>query len=507
MDTQSESLLAVTNNLQDLLHASQSSRNDQAQSSECLQTANSLLDDLRTLMTTHTQILEGVKESTEVNSRLLRRKRNTPPVSIHGQVAGIHTKLDQLSSLVTNIELAFRCLPADAFIPIQTSNNLSYCRKISSSCKLEYAYDRSTQIAAQTEGSPAPATQRLDNFHAREGTTQSFSVPVRSNDAPDTIPVDAAYLETVEHNGRQYQRYAVENGIYFAPVDEDEAERLSDMHRIFEAMFDNRLIFPPVLRPRRILDCGYGCGSWAIDVAEQYPNCEVIGIDMYPYPIPNVFPRNLDLQVDDLNSPSTFPTNHFDMVHSRMMSGGIHANRWAGYMQDILRVLQPRGWCQMVEVYFNAQSDNGTLTKNHALHVWSQRYLESTQPYKDPQAPLRLQNRMTEAGFVEVESRLIILPLCGWSNDARDKAVGDANRLNTQRLLSSLAQYPFSTMLGMSNTDIALLVAQARAEADNPAFMAYFPVYLCIGRKPDGYRVPRDGKNKPRRNPSVLNVA
>ena len=44
------------------------------------------------------------------------------------------------------------------------------------------------------------------------------------------------------------------------------------------------------------------------------------------------------------------------------MSGGIHANRWMNYLGDILRVLRPGGWCQMVEIYFNAQSDNGTLT-------------------------------------------------------------------------------------------------------------------------------------------------
>ncbi len=46
------------------------------------------------------------------------------------------------------------------------------------------------------------------------------------------------------------------------------------------------------------------------------------------------------------------------------MSGGIHANRWMNYLGDILRVLRPGGWCQMVEIYFNAQSDNGTLTSS-----------------------------------------------------------------------------------------------------------------------------------------------
>lgn len=47
------------------------------------------------------------------------------------------------------------------------------------------------------------------------------------------------------------------------------------MHEIFNMMFDNRLIFPPIPRPRRILECGSGSGAWAMEVAEQYPECEV----------------------------------------------------------------------------------------------------------------------------------------------------------------------------------------------------------------------------------------
>ncbi|KAK4166017.1 S-adenosyl-L-methionine-dependent methyltransferase [Cladorrhinum sp. PSN259] len=298
-----------------------------------------------------------------------------------------------------------------------------------------------------------------------------------------TIPVDNTYREVIVHNNREFQRFAVENSIYFAPVDEDEVERLVYQHQVFNMIFENRSIFPPIPRPRRILECGSGSGAWAIEVAEEYPECEVIGIDINPYPVPEDIPPNVDFQVDDLNSPSTFPSNYFDLVNSRMMAGGIHRNRWANYMSDILRVLRPGGWCQMVEIYFNAQSDNGTLTENHALQVWSQSYMQSLQPYKDPRAPLRLQNLMTQAGFVEVESRLITLPL-----NPREREIGVANRANVHRLLSALAMYPFSQGLNMSNTDIQLLVAQARSEADNPAFKAYFPVYVCIGRKPGSSR-------------------
>ncbi|KAL2153140.1 hypothetical protein VTH82DRAFT_4295 [Thermothelomyces myriococcoides] len=301
-----------------------------------------------------------------------------------------------------------------------------------------------------------------------------------------TVPVDNTYRDVVVYANREFQRYALENGIYFAPVDDDEIDRLQYMHGIFNMMFDNRLIFPPIPRPRRILDCGSGSGAWAMEVAEQYPECEnagfldkefedadsasVIGIDIYPYPVPEDIPPNLEFQVDDLNSPSTFPSNYFDLVHSRMMAGGIHANRWMNYLSDILRVLRPGGWCQMVEIYFNAQSDNGTLTSNHALQIWSQSYMQSIQPLKDPRAPLRLQNWMVQAGFVEVESRMLTLPLSGWPTDPRENAIGAANQANLHRLMSSLSVYPLAHALNMTDAEIQLLIAQARSEANNPAF-------------------------------------
>lgn len=40
-------------------------------------------------------------------------------------------------------------------------------------------------------------------------------------------------------------------------------------------VFDYRLLFPPLSEPKRVLDCGYGSAAWAIEVAEQYPDCEV----------------------------------------------------------------------------------------------------------------------------------------------------------------------------------------------------------------------------------------
>ncbi|VZI17635.1 unnamed protein product [Fusarium fujikuroi] len=216
-----------------------------------------------------------------------------------------------------------------------------------------------------------------------------------------TVPLDETFTETIEHYGRSYQHYSLTNGTYFAPIDEDEISRLEVMHGVLSRLFDGRLIFPPIRSPRRILDCGCGPGDWAIEVATQYPDAEVLGIDVSPHMIPENPPDNMELQVDDLNGRQVVARN-------QMVAGGIHANRWRSYIRDIFRVLKPGGWCQMVEIYFNAQSDN--------------------------------------------------------------------------------ALYPFTQFLGMSFSDFQLLIAQARSEASNPAFKAYFPVchrsYVCIGRKP-----------------------
>ncbi|KAL7920021.1 S-adenosyl-L-methionine-dependent methyltransferase [Trichoderma austrokoningii] len=200
--------------------------------------------------------------------------------------------------------------------------------------------------------------------------------------------------------------------------------------------------------------------------------------------IPEELPDNLDLQVDDLNGEFTFPSNHFDVVHSQLMAGGIRASRWQSYLKDIYRVLQPGGWCQMVEMYFNAQSDNGTLSPDHALSRWSRGYLDTMDPQKDPRAALRLKDWMNNAGFVDVESRLLTLPMSPWSSDPRDREIGTLNAGVVSQLLYSMGLYPFTKMRDMPLEDFQIMVAQARNEAANPSYRAYFPLYVFIGRKP-----------------------
>ena len=80
------------------------------------------------------------------------------------------------------------------------------------------------------------------------------------------------------------------------------------------------------------------------------------------------------------------------------------------------RSLKPGGWVQMIECYYMCQSDNGSITDSHAIRQWSNAYMRSLNEVKDPRAPLQLQSMLAAAGFINVESQMIPLPLCGWSS-------------------------------------------------------------------------------------------
>ncbi|KAJ5728698.1 uncharacterized protein N7483_003206 [Penicillium malachiteum] len=323
-----------------------------------------------------------------------------------------------------------------------------------------------------------------------------------TNPDSQTVELDREFLDTITVQGREYQKYSIDHRTYFEPIDDkEEAQRLDDQQKIFQKIFDDRLIFPPIRRLRRVLDCGHGAASWAVDVAEQHPNCEVIGVDIAPHMSPDDVPENLWLQVDDLNRAFTFPSNHFDLVQSRLLATGLHRARWPSFTRDIFRVLKPGGWVQMIEIYYNVQSDNGAITDEHALRRWSKQYMRALEDRKDLRIGSKLRTLLTEAGFEEVDVTMMPLPLSAWSTDARMRSIGQSNNDNIQQLLESLTLYPLTQRLHMPTANFESLIQRARREARDHSLKAYFPLYVpaigmrafpdadkiryvCIGRKP-----------------------
>jgi methylase of polypeptide subunit release factors len=60
--------------------------------------------------------------------------------------------------------------------------------------------------------------------------------------------------------------------------------RLDIMHHIYNMLLGGRLHAAPLdeERTQRILDVGTGTGIWAVEMADQFPQAEVIGTDLSP---------------------------------------------------------------------------------------------------------------------------------------------------------------------------------------------------------------------------------
>ncbi|KAM3481830.1 hypothetical protein MY8738_004326 [Beauveria namnaoensis] len=91
---------------------------------------------------------------------------------------------------------------------------------------------------------------------------------------------------------------------------------------------------------------------------------------------------------------------------------------------------------------------------------------------------------MRSAGFIDIESKLITLPMSAWPTEPRDERIGRANRENIKELLATASLYPLTEQMKMPIEEYEQLISRARDEAGDPGLKAYFPLYVFIGRKP-----------------------
>jgi 2-polyprenyl-3-methyl-5-hydroxy-6-metoxy-1,4-benzoquinol methylase len=92
------------------------------------------------------------------------------------------------------------------------------------------------------------------------------------------------------------------------PTDETEQDRLDLHHELMRLVWDGNLHEAPLKEPLRILDIGTGTGIWAIDMADKFPNAEVIGTDITPDPTglgtrEPIFKLSMDTSHSELTSP------------------------------------------------------------------------------------------------------------------------------------------------------------------------------------------------------------
>ncbi|KAI9706939.1 MAG: hypothetical protein M1820_004525 [Bogoriella megaspora] len=312
---------------------------------------------------------------------------------------------------------------------------------------------------------------------------------------------DDARRRRVMYNERLYQQWSVENDIYCVPIDDREEQRLLDQHNVVQTYLElvgfrqplgGGFVVPPIQQaPRRILDCGYGQGSWAIGIAEEFPDSEVVGIDIWHSDIDDM-PDNLEFDSWNLNdsfrdmqdSEGTYKRGTFDLINSRFLAPGIHERRWPTYIRELVRLLRRGGWLQVVEWAYLFQSMSGNIDRMPYCQRWNDSYRTALQGKRDPRIGSRIKRLMQDEGLVGVDCKTYSVPIGGWYPDARMQQVGLLNRTIFGEALESLAMWPFTQELeGQTKQTVENLAVGVRQEMDNPSNQVYMHLYVAYGQK------------------------
>lgn len=167
--------------------------------------------------------------------------------------------------------------------------------------------------------------------------------------AAQTTPASASPL--VRKSGRLVLRDAP----YALPKDYDEEQRLDFQHYMLKYVLGNRNFLAPVRSPRAILDVGCGTGRWASEVARQFPDANVVGLDKIAPASDQAGnaedrrPENYVFVQGDVLQGLSFADAAFDFVHMRLLYSAIPAAAWPNVLRELVRVTSHGGWVELVE--------------------------------------------------------------------------------------------------------------------------------------------------------------
>jgi trans-aconitate methyltransferase len=240
-----------------------------------------------------------------------------------------------------------------------------------------------------------------------------------STGASTTTSIRSAITKYEFEHGRRYHAYKA--GRYVFPNDEKELERM-DIEHHNQSLQLGALHLAPIDTPQHVLDVGTGTGVWAIDMADRYPSATVIGIDLSPVQATWV-PPNAKFEIDDFEEEWTFGADKFDLVHMRHLLSSV--SDYVRLYKQAFNAIKPGGWLEVNEVALSVFCDDGTFPEDTASVKWAHWFDEACIKIGRPVPKLEQYRQWLEqAGFVDVQERILRRPTNDWPKDPRMKEIG-----------------------------------------------------------------------------------
>ncbi|KAG2183332.1 hypothetical protein INT43_006337 [Umbelopsis isabellina] len=307
---------------------------------------------------------------------------------------------------------------------------------------------------------------------------------------------------------------------YLFPVDKPELDRQRMQAYVLKWAF-GRSVLSPIEEMLsvgcKILDIGCGVGAWAIDIALDFPNTEVLGIDIcdvfllnqssisrspysssyaslhtdnssinqkssVSYHTPNLRGSsdvgNVSFEECNVLEGILYPSEYFDYIHQAHMLFAYTRTQWVNVLHEATRVLMPGGYIELLEVEFPGRRYG---PKSKAIADKS--LLRVSEKGFDSNLAMNLKELLRCAGLTEIVSTYISMPVGDWNMS--DNYIGNLWRENSEIFVESAKPW-LSTELGMTSREYSQLWKEAHDEMNETK--AFINVWVAWGRKPiDGH--------------------
>ncbi|TDZ21758.1 Secondary metabolism regulator LAE1 [Colletotrichum orbiculare MAFF 240422] len=350
----------------------------------------------------------------------------------------------------------------------------------------------SPQAAQPTASSPAaaPASPPTANQALAPTAVNEDTAGLEADDAARSVATDdqmhASSLPVPHtHTYTFEQRYhAYKSGAYNIPNDEAEMDRLDVAHSAMVNIIGNKLYLAPLEEEKihRILDVGTGTGIWAMEMADLFPNAEIIGNDLSAIQ-PSWLPPNVKFEIDDVESP-WIGIEKYDYIYVRFMLVSI--KDWPALVQNIFDNLNPGGWVEFQDLDGHYYSEDGSYTEEHATRKWNKEYLRACDIIGRTARPgPQLEGWVRDAGFTEITHQKFKVPFGPWPKDPYYKHIG---MINLAQLLGGLEGFSlklFCEVLGWTKEEVIVMLASVRNELQGGAFHAMYNCHVVYAQKPE----------------------
>lgn len=252
-----------------------------------------------------------------------------------------------------------------------------------------------------------------------------------------------------------------------------ELERLDALHEGVTGFLGGRLTFAELGNPKRILEVGAGSGAWAVHAANDYPNAEVIAIDISPLP-ERALPKNLRFLQMDVCQTLPFDDESFDVVHARFVL--MHLPHFRDTLARISALIKPGGHLILEEIDARTYSEHQE-TPEAVEFFYNRLYDWVASKGETYDVGSQLQPCVSNLGmFMDVTTKVLVVPFSpGWDGPAE---VGSLGNTMKQSLLKS-SSVLVKVVPGLTEES----VAKFKRALEEPEHNLRLRVYFLAARK------------------------